>query len=115
LHRTPYAKLVTCIYGSVFDVCVDLRENSKTYKHHFSTTLSETNHMALYIPPYCGHGFLATIDSIVVYYQDKEYDNKTDDTYCYANFNIMWPMQPQVLSSKDMSLCESPDDKLLEK
>lgn len=39
---------------SVFDVCVDLRENSPTYKQHFGLTLSYDK--ALYIPPYCGHG-----------------------------------------------------------
>jgi len=110
LHRTPYAKLVTCVYGSVYDVCVDLRENSHTYKQHFSTVLSENNHIALYIPPYCGHGFLATKDSIVVYYQNGEYDNQTDETYCYASFGIMWPIQPQILSTKDITSCESLND-----
>jgi dTDP-4-dehydrorhamnose 3,5-epimerase len=106
LHRTPYAKLVTCVYGSVFDVCVDLRENSNTYEQYFSTVLSENNHMALYIPPYCGHGFLALQDSIVIYQQSQEHDVKTDETYCYKNFNIVWPIcSPLILSNKDSNVC----------
>lgn len=109
IHRTPYAKLVTCVHGSVFDVCVDLRENSPTYRQHFSITLSPG--LALYIPPYCGHGFLATEDSLIIYYQDGEYNHKIDETYCYAKFNIEWPAWPVKLSGKDTASCESLDDK----
>ena len=111
LHRTPYAKLVTCVYGSVFDVCVDLRENSNTYKQYYSTTLSANNHIALYIPPYCGHGFLAIKNSIVIYYQDGEYNHQIDETYCYSNFDIIWPIQPKILSIKDTTSCDQSDDK----
>lgn len=106
LHRTPYAKLVTCVYGSVFDVCVDLREKSSTYQQHFSTILSEDNHLALYIPPYCGHGFLAIKDSIVIYYQDNEYNLHTDETFCYTGFGIDWPIcDPKTISEKDAVAC----------
>lgn len=104
LHRTPYAKLVTCVHGSVFDVCVDLRENSPTYKQHFGLTLSYDK--ALYIPPYCGHGFLAIEDSIVVYHQDEEYNASKDETYCMTSYEIPWPIQPQIISNKDMRACE---------
>lgn len=104
LHRTPYAKLVTCVSGSVFDVCVDLRKNSPTYKQHFSVTLSQDT--ALYIPSYCGHGFLAIQDSIVIYYQNEEYSHQTDETYCYKSYNIPWPLlSDPIISKKDSNVC----------
>jgi dTDP-4-dehydrorhamnose 3,5-epimerase len=104
LHRTPYAKLVTCVHGSVFDVCVDLRENSHTYGQHFGITLSSDK--ALYIPSYCGHAFLAMEDSIVIYYQDGEYNSSTDETFCYKNYKIEWPDTPIYLSHKDSVGCD---------
>lgn len=107
LHRTPYAKLVTCVSGSVFDVCLDLRATSSTYQQYYSTALSADNHYALYIPPYCAHGFLATEDSIVIYYQDAEYNIFADETFCYANFGINWPIcDIKIISEKDTMACK---------
>lgn len=102
IHRTPYAKLVTCVYGKIFDVCVDLRPESPTYKKHYAIELSETSGVSIYIPPYCGHGFLAQEDSLVVYLQDGEYVSLLDETYSYKSFDISWPIDtPPILSNKD--------------
>ena len=54
----PQAKLVRCIEGAVFDVCVDLRENSKTYGKYVSVVLSEGEGNQFLIPRGCAHGFL---------------------------------------------------------
>ena len=105
IHRTPYAKLVTCVSGRIYDVCVDLRPNSSTYQQHFAIELNSKNLMSLYIPSYCGHGFLALEDSIVIYHQDQEYDSKTDESYCYKNYNINWPNNPLIVSEKDSLIC----------
>jgi dTDP-4-dehydrorhamnose 3,5-epimerase len=108
IHRTPYAKLVSCIHGAVFDVCVDLREDSSTYLQYYSIELNPEYHNSIYIPPYCGHGFLALKDGIVIYYQDQEYNQLTDETYCYKNFNIKWPSinhESISISSKDIGSC----------
>lgn len=105
IHRTPYAKLVTCVKGRVYDVCVDLRENSKSYLQHFAIELNDKNLFSLYIPPYCGHGFLALEDSTLIYHQDHEYQQDLDETYCYKKFNIAWPISPTIISDKDLSVC----------
>lgn len=105
VHRTPYAKLVTCVQGTVYDVCVDLREDSLTYRQHFGICLSNIVLNSLYIPPYCGHAFLALEDSILVYQQDSEYDKAVDETYCWRDYNIMWPMTPSIISDKDKNVC----------
>jgi dTDP-4-dehydrorhamnose 3,5-epimerase len=105
IHRTPYAKLVTCVKGSVYDVCVDLRPNSKTYNQYFSINLQDSLLNSLYIPPYCGHGFLATEDSILVYQQDQEYNQQLDESYCWKQYNIQWPNTPLIISTKDIDSC----------
>ena len=106
IHRTPYAKYVTCVKGEVYDVCVDLRPASKTYKKYFGITLNETNLYSLYIPPFCGHGFLATEDSILIYQQNEEYDSNVDEAYCYISYGINWPFKPDLMSEKDKSKCD---------
>lgn len=105
IHRTPYAKLVTCISGKIYDVCVDLRPNSPSYKETFGVELNSSNMYSLYIPPYCGHGFLALEQSIVIYHQDDEYSKIVDETYCYKQFNIRWPQDPLIVSDKDLNIC----------
>lgn len=105
IHRTPYAKLVTCVQGEVYDVCVDLRPESNTYKKYFGIVLQENTLNSLYIPPYCGHGFLALKDSILIYQQDGEYNKNLDESYCYQSFGIEWPSDPSIISEKDKNSC----------
>ena len=108
IHRTPYAKMVTCVHGSIYDVCVDLRPDSKTYLKYFGLYLDSSNLRSLYIPAYCGHGFLALEESVVLYHQDSEYDPSVDETYCYKHFDIQWPREPLIISNKDLNICEKP-------
>lgn len=105
IHRTPYAKLVTCVKGSVYDVCVDLRPDSPTYQDYYGILLNSDNMCSLYIPPYCGHGFLALEESVLVYHQDQEYNKTLDETYCYKQYKISWPKEPLIVSEKDLGAC----------
>jgi dTDP-4-dehydrorhamnose 3,5-epimerase len=106
IHRTPYAKMVTCIHGCIYDVCVDLRPDSKTYLQYFGLYLDSSGLQSIYIPPYCGHGFLSLEESAVLYHQDAEYNADVDETYCYKHFNIQWPREPLIVSDKDINICE---------
>lgn len=106
LHRAPYAKLVTCLKGRVFDVCLDLRDNSPTYMQYSYATLDGENLQQLYIPAYCAHGFYAYENSIILYLQDSEYIKDKDETYCYKSYNIPWPDNPQFISEKDQDICQ---------
>jgi len=105
IHRTPYAKLVTCVSGAVYDICVDLREESLTYGEYFGLELNSDKLNSLYIPPYCGHGFLALKNSVLVYAQEDEYMPDKDEAHCYKNFGIQLPFDPKIISQKDISQC----------
>ena len=101
IHCAPYHKLVTCLGGLVYDVAVDLREDSPTYLKWFGIELDPTAPVSLLVPPGCGHGFFALQPSTVIYLQsdvfgpDKEWAVRWDD------FGIDWPGGTPILSEKD--------------
>jgi dTDP-4-dehydrorhamnose 3,5-epimerase len=105
IHKTPYAKLVTCALGEIFDVCLDLRENSPSYGQYFCAKLNPDSMQQLYIPPNCGHGFYSFNKSIVIYMQEKIYDPNVDETFGYNRYNIPWPEKPTIMSQKDLAAC----------
>jgi dTDP-4-dehydrorhamnose 3,5-epimerase len=99
------AKLVRVISGSVFDVAVDLRKESPTYKMWVSVELSADNKKQLFIPRGCGHAFLTLSDNVVFVYKcDNLYSKESDRGIKYNDpeINIMWPITNPILSEKDM-------------
>lgn len=66
------AKLVRCTRGRVFDVAVDLRPSSPSYRHWTATELSGRNRLALYVPKGCAHGFLTLEPDCEISYQISE-------------------------------------------
>lgn len=105
LHKTPYGKLVTCVKGKVFDVCLDLRPDSNSYKNYTYTDLDQDSLNQIYIPPNCGHGFYAYEDSILIYAQSELYDPNKDECFCYLGYNIKWPAVPKFISNRDKGSC----------
>jgi len=105
---SPYeeAKMVSCIKGSIFDVILDLRHSSVSYKNWISVELSSENHKMLYIPEGFAHGFQTLEDNTEVYYQMTEFYKpeyargiRWDD----EAFKINWPLKQKIISAKDMS------------
>ena len=72
---SPYreAKLIRCSRGGIWDVVVDLRRESPTYRRWFSIELTADNRKMLYIPEGCAHGFLTLTDDAEVLYQISEF------------------------------------------
>ena len=66
-RRHPQSKLIRVVHGEIFDVVIDLRKNSLTYKKVFSILLSEYNKKQLYIPEGFAHAYLSISDSDVVF------------------------------------------------
>lgn len=89
IHCAPYAKLVQCTSGCVFDVIVDLRTCSPTFGQWFGVWLTEEDHQQLYVPARCGHGFFAgRQNSVLTYCQEGTYRPGAD-----VELN---PMDPEV-------------------
>jgi dTDP-4-dehydrorhamnose 3,5-epimerase len=97
-------KVVCCVAGAVFDVALDLRPGSTSYRHAFHAELSAANGRGLLIPPGCAHGLLTLTDDAAVLYQiDRDYDagHSRGVRWNDPAFAIAWPMQPIELSQRD--------------
>lgn len=100
-------KLVSCVKGEVYQVVVDLRENSKTYKKHIALNLSEYENVSVLIPPGCANGF-QVVSSLAVYHYKLSYNGEYFDfdkqfTYKWnsQDLNIKWPLLDPILSDRD--------------
>ena len=98
------AKFVRCSAGTVFDVVVDLRPGSVTYRNWASFELDGTTQVTLYVPAGCAHGFQALTEPADVSYRiDREHDPSEDIAIAFndAELNIPWPLPPTMLSQRD--------------
>ncbi len=99
-------KLVKCIRGKIFDVAVDLRKGSPTFKKWFGIELSEENKLMLWIPPGFAHGFLTLSEEAEIIYKvsGSEYSPKHDRSIRWDDpeIGITWPLDTKpILSEKD--------------
>jgi len=97
-------KLVRCIAGSLYDVILDIRQDSPTFGRSFGIELSSENRRMLYVPKGFAHGFLTLEPSTEILYlvsefysQELERGIRWNDPY----FAIEWPKTPAVISEKD--------------
>ena len=98
------AKLVRCTAGAIFDVAVDLRPASSTFKSWFGVELSAEDRRALYIGEGCAHGFITLTDDAEVLYQMSEFwapDAARGARWNDPAFGIDWPAEPLVVNERD--------------
>ena len=98
------SKLIETVVGKVWDVLVDVRPQSKTYKQYFSIYLSEDEPTQVFAPDGFVHGFYVLSDYAVMHYKcSTRHDKNLEYGYRYNDptFNINWPVLPFVLSDKD--------------
>jgi dTDP-4-dehydrorhamnose 3,5-epimerase len=102
----PYAeaKLVRCTQGAIYDVVIDLRADSATFKKWIAVELTAEKRNMIYVPEGCAHGFLTMADKSEVLYQMSEIYNpesargvRWDD----PAFQIVWPAKVKVISERD--------------
>ena len=98
------AKLIRCVRGGIYDVIVDLRPASVTFRRHFAVELTRDNRRALYVPRGCAHGFQTLEDDTEVWYQmsvphvpEASRGVRWDD----PAFGITWPIASPVLHPRD--------------
>jgi len=105
LPPSSEVKLVRCIRGSLYDVILDLRENSPTFGKSFGAKLSADNRRMMYVPKGFAHGFLTLTDDAEVFYAvSNTYDNELERGIRWNDptFQIEWPFEPVVLSDRDL-------------
>jgi dTDP-4-dehydrorhamnose 3,5-epimerase len=100
------AKLVRCSYGAIFDVVVDLRPASPTYRNWESFELRDDEQVSVYIPAGCAHGFQALTEPADVSYRiDRPHDPSEDVSIAFDDpeLAIPWPLPVTLRSERDRS------------
>jgi dTDP-4-dehydrorhamnose 3,5-epimerase len=103
------AKLVRVLEGSVLDIAVDLRKDSKTFGQHYAIELTADNHKQFFVPAGFAHGFVVLSERATFFYKvDKFYEpgNEVGIMYNDADLNIDWKLKSDqiILSEKDKTL-----------
>lgn len=97
-----HAKLVYVVQGTITDVCLDIRKNSKTCGKYFSITLCGTDDRYLYLPAGIAHGFVSREDNTIVHYaQTSCYSKAHDAGIQYNSFGFDWKITSPIVSERD--------------
>jgi dTDP-4-dehydrorhamnose 3,5-epimerase len=98
------AKLVRCTRGAIYDVVVDMRLESCTYKEWIAVVLTADKRNMVYVPEGCAHGFLTLADGTEVFYQMSEFyspESARGVRWNDPTFQIVWPAAIEVISERD--------------
>ena len=98
------AKLVRCTMGSIFDVIIDLRPSSATFRKHFAVQLSAANRKMLYIPEEFAHGFQTLEDNTEIFYQMSQVyssEHASGVRWDDPAFGIPWPEGERIINERD--------------
>lgn len=97
-------KLVRCIRGALYDVILDLRQDSPTFGKSFGAELTAENRRMMYVPKGFAHGFVTLTENTEAFYFVDEFyapEHERGIRWNDPRFKIQWPIEPAVLSDKD--------------
>ena len=102
----PYEedKIVRCLHGSLYDVIIDLRQDSPTFGRWFGEELTEENRKMMYVPKGFAHGLVTLEPDTEILYLVTQYyapDYERGIRWNDPRFNIQWPIEPVEISEKD--------------
>jgi dTDP-4-dehydrorhamnose 3,5-epimerase len=100
------AKYIRCTRGAVYDVTVDVRPSSPTFKQWMGVELTQENYRMVYVPEGCAHGYLTLVDDSEVNYQVSAFyapEAERGLRYDDPAIAIEWPTDVRVVSEKDRS------------
>jgi len=108
------ARIVWCPYGKIWDVIVDLRKDSATYRKWHAEELSDENKRGLYIPRGFAHGFLSlSKGAYVLYFADAPWDSQAEKGIIYNDeaLGIKWPVEgAPIISGRDAAFGKLKDE-----
>ena len=100
------SKIITCVTGALFNIVLDLRKKSKTYKQWSSLEIDSNKRQSIYVPAGCAIAGLTLEDNTIVhYYMNDLYDPNTCKGIRYndPSFSFKWPFEPKIISEKDLN------------
>lgn len=105
-QKSPFeeTKLVRCTQGALYDVIIDLRPDSASFKQWIGVELSADNYRMLFVPKNFAHGFITLTDDTEVTYMVSQFYAPGSELGIRWNdpqFGIQWPLDVQVISEKD--------------
>ncbi len=98
------AKLIRCTMGAIYDVIIDLRPDSNTFKEWIALELTAQNRQMLYVPEGCAHGFQTLMDNTEVFYQMSQFFKDKFARGVRWNdpaFAIAWPIDNPIICERD--------------
>lgn len=107
LHQPPFHqwKLVSCVQGAAFDVLVDLRRDSPTFRRTYACQLGPEPTSSLLVAPGVAHGFLALTDgTILMYCTSSLHSVDHDRGVRWDSIDVDWPAAPSVISARDAAM-----------
>jgi dTDP-4-dehydrorhamnose 3,5-epimerase len=102
--RHAEVKIVRCTRGAVFDVVVDLRPGSPSYRRWYGVELTPENGKMIYVPEGCAQGYLTLTDDSEIYYHTTAFyapEFASGVRYDDPAFGIVWPLPVSVISPQD--------------
>jgi dTDP-4-dehydrorhamnose 3,5-epimerase len=102
--KNSQAKIITVTHGKIFDVVVDLRKKSKTFKKFYSIIISDKSDFSFYVPEGFAHGFLCLSKECTINYSCSNYRNSNSELtldWEDEQLGIKWPTKKPILSKKD--------------
>jgi len=107
------SKIISCVTGSLFNIVLDLRRNSNTYKEWCAFEINSQERQSIHVPSGCANAFLTLEDNTIVHYYMNDYYNPTTYSGIRYNdpaFSFKWPYEPKIISDKDLSFPDFEDD-----
>lgn len=100
------SKVIQCVSGKVFDVIVDLRKNSATYRKYIGVEIGPNcKYQGLFVPQGCAHGYLTLEpNSTLIYFMDNSYSpqHTLGIRWNDSTLDIKWPSKPTLVSQQDL-------------
>lgn len=102
--NNPQGKLIRVLDGSIFDVIIDLRKNSRTFMQTYAIELSSQNRKQLYIPKGMGHGYLSLADSRIIFKVTTHYVPNDEVGFYWKSLKVDWPTEGLEILQNDRDM-----------